>query len=53
MQETFFFFNKVKSFFFLTLWPHCEACGILVPQPGVEPVPPAVEEWSLNCWTAS
>ena len=24
-------------------WSHCTACGILVPQPGIEPVPPAVE----------
>ena len=28
------------------------ACGILVPQPGMEPMPPAVEAWSLNQWTA-
>ena len=28
------------------------ACGILVPQPEVEPVPPAVEAQSLNHWTA-
>ena len=27
------------------------AGGILVPQPGIEPVPPAVEVWSLNHWT--
>ena len=27
------------------------ACGILVPQPGIKPVPPAVEAWSLNHWT--
>ena len=33
-------------------WPHCAACGILVPQPGIEPVPPAVEAWSPNHWTA-
>ena len=24
------------------------ACGILVPQPGIEPVPPAVEAWNPN-----
>ena len=24
-------------------WPHLVACGILVPQPGIEPSPPAVE----------
>ena len=28
------------------------ACGILVHQPGIEPVPPAVEAWSPNHWTA-
>ena len=27
------------------------ACSILVPQPGIEPVPPAVEAQSLNPWT--
>ena len=26
----------------------CTACGILVPQPGIEPVPPAGEAQSLN-----
>ena len=30
----------------------CAACGILVPQPGMEPMPPTVEAWSLNHWTA-
>lgn len=25
--------------------------GILVPQPGMEPLPPAVEAWSVNHWT--
>ena len=28
------------------------ACGILVPQPGVEPTASAVEGWSLNHGTA-
>ena len=34
--------------------PSCSifACGILVPRPGVEPVPPAVEAQSPNHWTA-
>ena len=27
------------------------SCGILVPQPGVEPVHPAVKALSLNHWT--
>ena len=28
------------------------ACGILVPQPGMEPMPPTVEVWGLNQRTA-
>ena len=39
----------ISIFFF---WPHCAACGILVPQPEVEPVAPALEARSLNHWTA-
>ena len=27
------------------------ACGILVPQRGIKPTPPAVEARSLNHWT--
>ena len=27
------------------------ARGILIPGPGMEPVPAAVETWSLNHWT--
>ena len=27
-------------FFF---WPHCVACGVLVPRPGICPVPPVLE----------
>ena len=33
--------------------PPCEACGILVPQPGIELVPPALEVWNLNHLTIS
>ena len=36
----------------LSLWPCCMACGILVPRPDMETVPPAVEAQSLNQWTA-
>ena len=28
------------------------ACGILVPQPGIELMPPALQVSSLNHWTA-
>ena len=36
-------------FFF---WPCSAACGILVPWPGIEPVPFALQEQSLNHWTS-
>ena len=35
-------------FFFLLL---CVACGILVPWPGIEPVPPVTGTQSLNLWS--
>ena len=38
-----------STFFFF--WPCHAACGILVPQPGIEPTPPALEAQSLNNWT--
>ena len=39
----------VKKKFWATLqWP----MGPLVPQPGIELMPPALEAWSLNHWTA-
>ena len=39
-------------FFFWGFFGPCfAACGILVPWPGIEPMPPAVEAWSLNRWT--
>ena len=31
-------------------WPHHVACGILVPQPGIEPGSLAVKAWSPNHW---
>ena len=38
--------NKSCSFFFLTVWH-----GILVPQPGIELMAPAMEAWNLHHWT--
>ena len=38
------------NFFSFCLLP--AAWRILVIQPGIEPVPPAVEVWCLNHWTA-
>ena len=41
----------LDDFFFF--WPRRHAaCGILVPRPGIEPAPPALEAQSLNHWTA-
>ena len=40
------------SFLFFFFWPCTVACGILVPQPGIEPSSPAVEAQSLNHWCA-
>ena len=36
------------SFKFFFFWPHCTACGILVPQPEMEPLLPAVDMQSSN-----
>lgn len=30
---------------------HCESCGILVPSPGIKPVPLEMEEQNFNHWT--
>ena len=40
------------SFLFFFFWPRHAACGILASRPGIKPVPPALEAWSLNHWTA-
>ena len=34
---------------YLFLWPHSMG---LVPQPGIKPMPPALEAWRLNHWTS-
>ena len=41
-------FPEFLSSFFSLFWLHHAARGILVPRPGIEPVPPAVEAWSRN-----
>ena len=41
----------VGRFFLFLFLLHCGACGILVPQPVIEPVSPTVEAQSLNRWT--
>ena len=34
----------------LLFWPRRAECGILIPQPGIEPMPPALGAQSLNHW---
>ena len=43
-----FLFVNVTLFIY---WPHSMVCGILVPWPGMEPMPPAGEAQSLNYLT--
>ena len=45
------FWGGLFFWFWGVFWPPNEACRILVPQPGIEPVPPAVEVQSPNHWT--
>ena len=40
--------NATIFFFF---WPYHKACGILVPQPGIDPRPSPVKARSPNHWT--
>ena len=42
----------LKIYLLIDFWLPCPACGILVPQPGIKPVPPAAEARSPNHWTA-
>ena len=46
-----FFPHVYSCLFFFCFRPCCEACGILVPQPGIEPVSPAMEAQGPNHWT--
>ena len=39
------------SVFFFFQWPCHMACGILVPQPGTEPSPLALEVQTFSCWS--
>ena len=38
-------------YLFIYFWLYPTACRILVPWPGIEPAPPALEARSLNHWT--
>ena len=49
-KGSFCYFLIVSILFFF--WPCRMACGILVPQPGIEPGPLAMRPQSPNHWTA-
>ena len=42
----FYFYSFIYIF-----WLRCAACGNLVPGPGIEPMPRALEAQNLNHWT--
>ena len=50
-HKLFSFLNLFKIFY-LFGYTTMDACGILVPRSGMEPMTPAVEAWSLNHLTA-
>ena len=50
---SFFFFFKIYVISINLFLAYCTACGILVPQLGIKPTPPALEAGSLNHWTTS
>lgn len=41
-----------ESWIFLFFFGQATACGILVPQPRIEPVTPSMETWRPNHWTS-
>ena len=41
--------RKPNSIYFILFFAIAQ--GVFGPQPGIEPMPPAVEAWSLNHWT--
>ena len=45
------FLSLSLSFLILIFWLHCMACGILAPQPEIEPGLPVFEEQNLTHWT--
>ena len=42
---------RASFIYFLFFWPHHVACGVLVPQPGIEIVLPILKAESLENWT--
>ena len=45
------FFLPSYHLVYFMFWPHMQHVGILVSPSGMEPMPPALEAWSLTHWT--
>ena len=47
-------YNSLLSFlnYLFNFGAHCPACGMLIPRPRIEPMPPAGGAWRPNHWTA-
>ena len=43
--------SEIHFVLFIYFWPCHMACEILVPQPGIKPIPLCIGRWNLNCWT--
>ena len=51
-KESDTFNQNTSTDHFIYFFGHCvRHVGILVPQPGIEPIPPEMEMWHLNHWT--
>ena len=48
----FYFFYQFFSWIIFIFWLCRAACGILIPWPGIEPMPPTMDTQDLNHWTA-
>ena len=46
------YFTEGDSYFNFIFWSCHVVCGVLVPWPGMEPIPAALEAQSLNHWTS-
>ena len=47
-----FYWSFLSRHLFLFFWPHPEACRILVPWPGIDPMPLTLEVWGPNHWVS-
>ena len=46
------FLYEIYFIYLFTFWLHHVVCGILVPQPVIQPAPLAMKAWNLNYWMA-